>query len=102
MAASVPVTDTLTADAARRTDLLAAVKEVGPISAGRLEDELGGSSRRPRASGGWWNRSDVKHACEYLFAAGQLSTGARVGFERRYDLPERVLPPEAYAAPPVS
>jgi uncharacterized protein YcaQ len=83
-------------------DLLAAVKELGPVSAGKLEDELGGSPREARASGGWWNRSDVKHACEYLFAAGQLTCGARQGFERRYDLPERVLPPEVLAAPPVS
>lgn len=84
-------------------DLLAAVKEFGPISAGRLEEEVGGGSpRKARASGGWWNRSDVKHACEYLFASGQLSCPVRVGFERRYDLPERVLPPEVMAAPPVS
>jgi uncharacterized protein YcaQ len=84
-------------------DLLAAVKELGPVSAGRLEDELGDTSpRKARAHGGWWNRSDVKHTCEYLFASGQLTTGARVGFERRYDLPERVLPPEVLAAPPVS
>jgi uncharacterized protein YcaQ len=83
-------------------DLLAAVKDLGPVSAGRLEDELGGSARSARASGGWWNRSDVKHACEWLFAAGQLSTGARVGFQRLYDLPERVIPAEVLAAPPVS
>ncbi|HEV2784194.1 MAG TPA: crosslink repair DNA glycosylase YcaQ family protein [Actinophytocola sp.] len=82
-------------------DLLTAVKELGPVSAGKLEDELGGSPRRARASGGWWNRSDVKHACEYLFAAGQLTTGARQGFERLYDVPERVLPPEVLTAPPV-
>jgi uncharacterized protein len=83
-------------------DLLAAVKDLGPISAGKLEDELGGSPRRARASGGWWNRSDVKHACEYLFACGELTTGARQGFERLYDLPERVIPAEVLAAPPVS
>jgi uncharacterized protein YcaQ len=83
-------------------DLLSAVKELGPVSAGRLEDELGGSPRRPRAAGGWWNRSDVKHTCEYLFAAGHLTTGARQGFERLYDLPERVLPAHVLAAPPVS
>ena len=83
-------------------DLLAAVKDLGPVSAGRLEDELGTSPRQARASGGWWNRSDLKHACEYLFATGALTTGARQGFERRYDLPERVLPAEVLAAPPVS
>jgi uncharacterized protein YcaQ len=82
-------------------DLLAAVKELGPIGAGRLEQELGGSPRKARASGGWWNRSDVKHTCEYLFAAGQLTTSARQSFERLYDVPERVLPPEVLAAPEV-
>ncbi|MGW5050032.1 winged helix-turn-helix domain-containing protein [Actinokineospora sp. NPDC004072] len=71
-------------------DVLTAVKELGPISAGALETELGGGTPRPR--GGWWNRSDVKHTCEYLFAVGALTTGTRRGFQRLYDLPERVLP----------
>ncbi|MFL6141337.1 MAG: winged helix-turn-helix domain-containing protein [Labedaea sp.] len=83
-------------------DLLAAVKELGPVSAGRLEEELGTSPRQARAAGGWWNRSDLKHACEYLFATGALTTGTRQGFERRYDVPERVLPADVLAAPPVS
>ncbi|GAA4413661.1 crosslink repair DNA glycosylase YcaQ family protein [Actinokineospora soli] len=73
-------------------DVLTAVKELGPISAGALETELGGGTPRPR--GGWWNRSEVKHTCEYLFATGALVTGTRTGFQRLYDLPERVLPPE--------
>ncbi|HEV7647054.1 MAG TPA: crosslink repair DNA glycosylase YcaQ family protein [Actinophytocola sp.] len=76
-------------------DVLAAVKDLGPIGAGPLETELGLQGRR--AGGGWWNRSSVKHACEYLFAVGELTTGARRGFQRLYDLPERVLPPEAHA-----
>ncbi|HYQ65858.1 winged helix-turn-helix domain-containing protein [Actinophytocola sp.] len=84
-------------------DVLAAVKELGPIGAGPLEDELGLNERRARkAPGGWWNRSDVKHACEWLFATGELTTGTRRGFQRLYDLPERVLPPEVLSAPPVS
>ncbi|GGS38914.1 MULTISPECIES: winged helix-turn-helix domain-containing protein [Actinokineospora] len=73
-------------------DVLTAVKELGPIGAGALETELGGGAPRPR--GGWWNRSDVKHTCEYLFAVGALTTGTRRGFQRLYDLPERVLPAE--------
>jgi len=83
-------------------DVLAAVKELGPIGAGPLEDELGLSEKRTRtAPGGWWNRSAVKHACEWLFATGGLTTGTRRGFQRLYDLPERVLPPEVLSAPPV-
>ncbi|WP_436501072.1 winged helix-turn-helix domain-containing protein [Actinokineospora sp. HUAS TT18] len=71
-------------------DVLAAVKELGPVGAGALETALGGGA--PRAKGGWWNRSDVKHACEWLFAVGGLTTGTRRGFQRLYDLPERVIP----------
>ncbi|WP_269844675.1 winged helix-turn-helix domain-containing protein [Actinophytocola xanthii] len=76
-------------------DVLAAVKDLGPVGAGTLEQELGVEGARAR--GGWWNRSSVKHACEYLFAVGELTTGTRRGFQRLYDLPERVLPPEVYA-----
>lgn len=76
-------------------DVLAAVKELGPVGAGTLERELGGGVPKPR--GGWWNRSDVKHACEWLFMVGELTTGGRRNFERLYDLPERVLPPEVLA-----
>jgi uncharacterized protein YcaQ len=85
-------------------DVLSAVKELGPISAGALEDALGlavGRGEKP-PGGWWWSRSDVKHACEWLFATGELTTGTRRGFQRLYDLPERVLPPEVLSAPPVS
>ncbi len=79
-------------------DVLAAVKESGPVGAGALEAELGGG--RKRGSGPWWNRTDTKQACELLFATGELTTGARRGFERLYDLPERVLPAEVLARDP--
>ncbi len=86
-------------------DVLAAVKELGPIGAGDLEAALGGPERSqpdrygPRRAGSWWNRSDVKRICEWLFGTGELTTGTRVNFQRRYDLPERVLPPAVLAAP---
>lgn len=76
-------------------DVLSVVKEQGPLGAGAIEDELGGG--RPKARGAWWDRSDVKRACEYLFAAGELTTGSRRGFERLYDLTERVLPADVLA-----
>ena len=80
-------------------DVLAVVKQLGPISAGPIEDELGvGGEAARHAKGGWWNRSEVKRTCEYLFAVGALTTGTRRGFERLYDLSERVLPPEVYRA----
>jgi uncharacterized protein YcaQ len=70
--------------------VLDAVKEHGPVSAGTLEQELGGAGRAgPRS---WWNRTDTKRICEWLFGLGELTTGTRRGFERLYDLPERILP----------
>jgi uncharacterized protein YcaQ len=78
-------------------DVLDVVKALGPIGAGGIERELGarGDGRR----GGWWEWSDVKVVCEWLFDTGALTTGTRRSFERLYDLPERVLPPEILAAP---
>lgn len=78
-------------------DVLTVVKQQGPLGAGAIEDELGGGGRVAKPRGGWWNRSEVKRACEYLFATGELSTATRRGFERLYDLTERVLPPEVLA-----
>lgn len=81
-------------------DVLAAVEELGPVGAGALETALGAvvAPRPPGAT--WWERSDVKRICEYLFGIGQLTTGSRRHFQRLYDLPERVLPPDVLAAHP--
>ena len=56
----------------------------GPIPASAIEGHKG--------SGGWWGWSAAKHAFEWLFWAGRITTHSRRGFERLYDLPERVLP----------
>lgn len=82
-------------------DVLAAVKELGPVGAGTLEAVLGGRGRPRPARVSWWERSDVKRICEWLFGRGELTTGTRVDFQRRYDLPERVLPPEVLAVHPM-
>ncbi|TLP61093.1 MULTISPECIES: winged helix-turn-helix domain-containing protein [Pseudomonas] len=72
--------------------VLAAVQERGPLGAGSL------STRQQRA-GPWWDWSDEKHALEWLFAAGQVTVDGRRGFERLYDLPERVIPAAILAQP---
>ena len=81
-------------------DVLAAVKELGPVGAGTLEAVLAAGQVRPKGAS-WWARSDIKRICEWLFGSGQLTTGARVHFQRLYDLPERVLPPAVLARHPV-
>jgi uncharacterized protein YcaQ len=75
--------------------VLGAVKEHGPVGAGAVERELGGLART--VPGSWWNRTDTKRICEWLFGLGELTTGTRRGFERLYDLPERVLPADVLA-----
>ena len=61
------------------------VEARGPLAARDLD---GGG----KASGSWWGWSDGKRALEWLFAAGVVTTQSRRGFERLYDITERVLP----------
>jgi uncharacterized protein YcaQ len=73
-------------------DIIAAVAELGPSTAGQIEAHLESEPRGRK--GPWWDRSDTKWVAEALFAAGVLTTATRVGFARHYDLTENVLPPE--------
>jgi uncharacterized protein YcaQ len=85
--------------AEQRPDLVAAILEDvrarGPLTASQLAhlDE----PRGPK--GPWWDWSDVKRALEYLFWSGEVTSARRVRFERRYDVPERVLPSTVLATP---
>jgi len=76
-------------------DVVAAVTDLGPSTAGQIEAYLGAEQRGRK--GPWWDRSDTKWVTEALFAAGVLTTETRVGFARHYDLTENVLPPEVVA-----
>ncbi len=76
-------------------DVLAVISERGPLSAGQVEEYL----ERGRGPGGWWGWSATKTACEVLFAAGAIATAHRRGFERYYDLTERVVPADVLSAP---
>ena len=76
-------------------DIVAAVNELGPSTAGQIENHLAAAPRS--AKGAWWNRSDTKWVAEALFAAGVLTTATRVGFARHYDLTEKVLPADVLA-----
>jgi len=70
------------------------VAERGPLTARQVEHD------EQRTPGSWWNWSSVKSALEWLFYIGELSSAGRNSqFERRYDLPERVLPAPVLATP---
>jgi uncharacterized protein len=72
----------------------AQVAERGPLTAREVEHD------QVREPGSWWNWSEVKTTLEWLFVTGEVtSAGRNSQFERRYDLPERVLPAAVFATP---
>lgn len=76
-------------------NILAAVAELGPSTAGQLEAHLESEPRGRK--GPWWDRSETKWVAEALWSSGALTTATRVGFARHYDLTERVLPSHVLA-----
>jgi uncharacterized protein YcaQ len=73
--------------------VLRTVRERGPIRAAEVATPV----RKPKNP--WFNWSEGKVALDYLFFAGRICAAHRVSFERRYDLPERVLPDAVLDAP---
>jgi uncharacterized protein YcaQ len=71
--------------------VLARIEREGPVT--------GGDFAEGKREAGWWNWSHGKHALEWLFWAGFITTKTRRGFERVYDLTERVLPRKITQAP---
>lgn len=65
-------------------EVLTRIDREGPVTGGDFAEG-------PRVAG-WWNWSDGKRALEWLFWAGFITTKTRRGFERVYDLTERVIP----------
>lgn len=71
------------------------VRRRGPITARQIEYD----EQRDRSHWGW-NWSATKRALEWHFWSGRITSASRnPAFERRYDLPERVLPPAVLATP---
>jgi uncharacterized protein YcaQ len=86
---------------AERPDLVERVYDEvaarGPVTAAQLEADPALGRPRP---GTWWSWGDAKIALEFLFYAGRVTSARRLGgFQRAYDLTERVLPAEVLAAP---
>ncbi|HUD92806.1 winged helix-turn-helix domain-containing protein [Sphingobium sp.] len=79
----------------RRAEAMALLERIrgdGPLAASDFDAHKGQS--------GWWEWSDTKRALEWLFWAGHITTATRRGgFERVYDLTERVIPDEVLAVP---
>lgn len=73
-----------------REHVLAEIRARGPLGSRHFE----GAARR----GEMWGWKPAKRMLELLWNHGELVVAGRQGFQRLYDLPERVLAPELLAA----
>jgi uncharacterized protein YcaQ len=72
-------------------EVLDAIRERGPLASRDFEGKGGG---------GMWNWKPAKMVLESLWNAGEIVIAGRVsGFQRSYDLAERVIPRELLEAP---
>jgi uncharacterized protein YcaQ len=59
------------------------IREEGPLRSSEMEG---------RRSRGWWDLSVAKRVAAALWSSGELAIRERRGFQRTYDLAERVIP----------
>jgi uncharacterized protein len=71
-------------------EILGEIEARGPLGSRHFEGSAGG---------GMWNWKPAKAMLELLWNRGDLVVGGRQGFQRLYDLPQRVLPAKVLAAP---
>ncbi|MCC6729367.1 MAG: YcaQ family DNA glycosylase [Chthonomonadales bacterium] len=74
-------------------EVLARVRAEGPVTT----SEFGA---REVSAGSWWDRRPARQALDHLFSAGELMVARRRGFQRVFDLTERVLPADLDTTPP--
>lgn len=67
-------------------ELLARIRSDGPLRSRDLDTH----TKKPAA--GWWDWKPAKKALEQLYMEGDLMVSDREGFQKTYDLTERVLP----------
>lgn len=80
-------------DRREMTRVLDCIRDEGPLRARDFEAPAG-------HQGGWWSWKPAKWALERLFQEGQLMVLGRDGFEKIFDLTERVLPADVDTQPP--
>jgi uncharacterized protein YcaQ len=71
-------------------DLRRRIREEGPLRSSEMEG---------RASRGWWDIGVTKRVAAALWSSGELAIRERRGFQRTYDLAERVIPEEVRRRP---
>jgi len=71
-------------------EILAEIRERGPLGSRHFDGAT---------EGGMWNWKPAKAMLDRLWNHGDLVIAGRQGFQRLYDLPERVIPKEVLDAP---
>ena len=66
-------------------EVLKRIRDEGPLMARDFEDTR-------QTKNAWWDWKPAKHALDQLFMQGDLVAAGRAGFQKIYDLPERVIP----------
>ncbi|GAA0782966.1 winged helix-turn-helix domain-containing protein [Roseibium denhamense] len=66
--------------------VLKQIQDHGPVTSATVGEN------EERRSGGWWDWHPSKTALEFLWRTGELSVCRRNGFQKVYDLTERVIP----------
>ena len=74
-------------------ELLARIRSDGPLRSRDL------AASRPNNTG-WWDFKPAKKALEQLYMEGDLMVSSREGFQKIYDLTERVLPADTSCETP--
>jgi len=75
-------------------EVLDRIRQHGPV----LAREMGAGEAKN--AGGWWDWHPSKTALEFLWRTGDLAVARRLGFQKVYDLTERVIPPQHLAGAP--
>lgn len=73
-------------DHALSREVIKRIREEGPLQARDFEHQA------KTTSAGWWDWKPAKKALEQLFMEGELMVVRRQGFQKVYELTERVLP----------
>ncbi len=79
--------------------VLSAIRERGPLGSRDFEDKRKGGEGR---SGTMWNWKPAKRMLDALWTAGDLMIAGRRGFQRQYELTERLIPKRLLEAPLLS
>jgi uncharacterized protein YcaQ len=94
----LPVMDAYAAsretDSKLRRQILDRIRAEGPLQSRDFADPRSGKGS------GWWDWKPSKRVLEHLFLSGELMVSERQGFQKVYDLRERVLPADTNTSMP--